>query len=401
MPTGGINYDLAGILAPADPQTFLASDWGKQFRHIPGAQGKFSALLPWRVLNGILEQHRLEPPRLRLTREGKAVPPGSFLSYHGNTRGTGSPIPRLNATALTRELRDGSTLVLDAVDELHPPITKLAEALERIFRVRVQVNAYAGWRTSHGFDLHWDDHDVFILQVAGRKHWKVYTTTRKYPLRRDVEPATEPPSEVLWDGLLEDGDLLYIPRGWWHVAEPLDEPTLHLTVGVNNPTGADLLNWLSDRLRALEQVRRDLPHLATSEEQEEYVDTLHAAIGAAFKPGLIEEFLSDMDASVRPRPHLSLPWAATPDLTPRDSYRVRWNGARSIPIEQNGGEVCVRANGRRWNFAAAAHPLLELLVSGRDLSREDLYARANGSLDASTIDKFVKELLANGLIVLC
>ena len=115
-----------------------------------------------------------------------------------------------------------------------PPITDIAESLERLFRVRIQVNAYAGWRTSHGFDLHWDDHDVFILQVAGRKQWKVYGMTRKYPLAVDVEPTVEKPDAPLWEGMLEDGDLLYIPRGWWHVATPLDEPTLHLTVGVNN-----------------------------------------------------------------------------------------------------------------------------------------------------------------------
>ena len=54
-------------------------------------------------------------------------------------------------------------------------------------------------------------------------------------------------------------DLLYIPRGWWHVATPLDEPTLHLTVGVNNPNGADFLAWYVDRLKTSEDVRRDLP----------------------------------------------------------------------------------------------------------------------------------------------
>ena len=54
--------------------------------------------------------------------------------------------------------------------------------------------------------------------------------------------------------LLEAGDLLYIPRGWWHVAMPLDEPTLHLTVGVNNLTGADFLRWFADRLRRVDDV---------------------------------------------------------------------------------------------------------------------------------------------------
>lgn len=159
--------ELARILAPVAVEEFLQQDLGKRFRHIPGDPGKFAALLPWDVLNRILEQHRLETPRLRLTREGKPVSPDSFLSYTSNTRNT-SRIPRLNATALTAQLRSGATLVLDAVDELHEPIRAIADSLERVFRMRVQVNAYAGWRTSHGFDLHWDDHDVFVLQVSAR-----------------------------------------------------------------------------------------------------------------------------------------------------------------------------------------------------------------------------------------
>jgi hypothetical protein len=144
---------------------FLANDYGQKFVYVPGTPGKFSALLPWPVLNGILEQHRLEPPRLRLTREGKPVPAERYLSFQPNRRSSGRPIPRLNSAELTRELREGATLVLDNVDELHWPIRQLAESLERIFRVRIQVNSYSGWRSSHGFDVHWDDHDVFVLHA--------------------------------------------------------------------------------------------------------------------------------------------------------------------------------------------------------------------------------------------
>ena len=357
-------------------------------------------MLPWSALNGILEQHRLEPPRLRLTREGKAVPPESFISYQANRRKSGQPIPRLNATALTRELRDGATLVLDAVDELHAPVTRVAESLERVFRVRVQVNAYAGWRTSHGFDLHWDDHDVFVLQIAGRKQWKVYGTTRRYPLARDIEPSVEPPSEVLWDGLLSDGDLLYIPRGWWHVATPLDEPTLHLTVGVNNPTGADFLAWFVDRLRSVEQVRRDIPHLSARADQRIFAEGLRDAIINEWRPELVDEYLADLDAKSRPRPHMSLPWTAMDQVVPSGDFRFRWSGTRSTQLSANDadGEVAIDANGRHWRFAAAARPLLEALISGSELTLSDL--RGSG-VDGETIRIFIKELVSNGLVVIC
>jgi hypothetical protein len=394
--------DLTGLLAPLDEQTFLQTCWGQTFQHVAGAKGKFSQLLPWTVLNCILEQHRLDTPRIRLTREGKPVPAASFLSHQTSRKASHISIPRLRTAELTDELRQGATLVLDAVDELHRPITELAAALERVFRVRIQVNAYAGWRTSHGFDLHWDDHDVFILQVAGRKHWKVYGMTRKYPLARDVVPAADPPTEPVWEGLLQDGDLLYIPRGWWHVATPLDEPTLHLTVGVSNPTGADLLTWFVDRLRASEEVRRDLPQFEGLEQQCVYLNHLREIFLRDWRPDLIQRYLNDMDAKSQPRPRLGLPWAAMPGMLPPADFGfcVKWNGPRTPQVARNGpGQIEMAANGRRWKFAEAAAPVLDLLVSGRPCSVVELHEAAAGTLDVNTIRAFLGELVSSGLVV--
>lgn len=392
-------YDLAGILHPIAIDAFLANDYGQKFIYVPGTPGKFSALLPWPVLNDILEQHRLEPPRLRLTREGKPVPAERYLSFQPNRRNTGHPIPRLNSTQLTRELREGATLVLDNVDELYRPIRCLAESLERVFRVRIQVNSYAGWCSSPGFDLHWDDHDVFVLQVAGSKHWKVYGATRPYPLARDVERILDPPSEVLWEQVLQSGDLLYIPRGWWHVAIPLDEPTLHLTVGVSNPTGADFLSWFVDRLRASEIVRQDIPHLRGPGAAQAYAERVRETLVSAWDSALIEEYMAHADANSTARPCFALPWSATGDVLPPTGWQVRWNGNRSVRIETAGGQIAIAAHGRRWRFAAPARPLLELLVSGRECTEDDLNRAAGESLNSRVVRDFIRELAANGLVV--
>jgi hypothetical protein len=365
---------------------------------VPGRSSKFSALLPWPVLNRILEEHRLEPPRLRLTREGKPVPADNWLSWQPNRRKSGSPIPRLDSTALTRELREGATLVLDNVDELHDPVRRMAEALERVFHVRVQVNSYSGFRTAHGFDLHWDDHDVFILQVAGRKRWKVYGMTRQFPLGSDIEAIDEPPTEPLWEGLLEDGDLLYIPRGWWHVATPLDEPTLHLTVGVNNLTGADFLAWFANRLKTAEVVREDLPHVGGAKTLVEYGERLKAAVLEAWRPDLIEEYLSRMDVTARARPSLTLPWAASPGVVPEGDFNVQWSGVRrAILSTDEEGKVSVEALGRKWVFAAGARSVLELLITGEEYGTRQLIAAAG--LDAAIVRAFLRELAAEGLVV--
>jgi hypothetical protein len=390
-------HDLAGLLTPFSTGEFLETCWGQNFLHVPGTPGKFSDLLPWTELNRILEQHRFDTPRLRLTREGQPVSATNFLSYQTNRRRPNQPIARVRAAELQKELRDGATLVIDAVDELHRPITDIAESLERLFRVRIQVNMYAGWRTSHGFDLHWDDHDVFILQVAGRKHWKVYGMTRKYPMARDVEPTTEKPETPIWEGMLDEGDLLYIPRGWWHVAMPLDEPTLHLTVGVNNATGADLLSWFIDRLRTSEDVRRDLPIFGGIEEQSALLNRLRDLFVSEWTPDILQRYLEEGDAKAQPRARLNLPWAPMPSILPSNGdLRVRWSAARKPLLEQVAGEIHLRARGRNWRFAAAAKPILDRLATGETCSADELLA---APLDASTVKVFLKELVSNGLIV--
>lgn len=387
-------HDLAGLLTPLETGPFLRTCWGQNFLHVPGAPGKFADLLPWPALNRILEQHRLDTPRLRLTREGKPVPPTSFLSYSTNRRRPTQSIPRLRASDVSRELRDGATLVLDAVDELHAPVTALAESLESLFRVRIQVNAYAGWRTSHGFDLHWDDHDVFILQIAGRKQWKVYGMTRKYPLSRDVAPTTTKPESPLWKGMMHDGDLLYIPRGWWHVATPLDEPTLHLTIGVNNPTGADLLNWFVERLRASEDVRRDLPVFAGPEQQSALLERLRDSFLHEWNGDLMQQYLDHLDSKSQPRARMNLPWSPTPAVLPPGSFQIKWASPRRPNIEAVDDEIHVIASGRRWRFALAARSILDRLSSGDLCSIEEFH-----HVEAATARAFIRELVENGLVV--
>src|SRR5205085_4854314 len=218
---GSINT-LEKLLEPCLPDEFLQTTWGKTYRHIVGRRGKFAHLLPWNRLNEILGEHRLDFPRLRLARSGKSLPASTYLRYARNVRQR-TTIPRLQSSELTKQIREGATLVLDAVDELNPPLREVAEGLEYFFRERIQINAYAGWHVEKGFDLHFDDHDVFILQVTGRKCWRVYGMTKPYPLPQDRSSAEKPEGDPVWEGILTDGDLLYIPRGWWHIAEPLAE----------------------------------------------------------------------------------------------------------------------------------------------------------------------------------
>lgn len=394
---------LSEILAPRTPGDFINSCWGKTYLHVPGWPGKFSELLPWTRLNEILEQHRLEPPRLRVVMTGEQVPASSFIKYIQNRRRQAAQIPRLRADALIEKLRQGATLVLDAVDEVQPVIRALAEALERDFHVHVQVNAYAGWRTSHGFDLHWDDHDVLVLQVAGRKRWKVYGMTPSSSLAQGKELSGKPPEEVLWDRILEDGDLLYIPRGWWHVALPLDEPTLHLTVGVHNPTGVDLLTWLVDQLRASTEFGMDLPRFADRKRQAAHMLKLKQQLDSAWTSDLLDRYFRNSDERAEPRQRFSLPWSATPEVLPSsDLARVRITAPRATQLQLAalGQAIEIRANRKQWRFAENARIILDSLKDGGSHSIAELCDIGIPTLNREHVRTLLKDLLVHGLIAI-
>jgi hypothetical protein len=61
------------VIAPLTRDQFFTDYWNKSFLAAKGAPGRFTDLLGWDELNAILEQHRLSPPRFRLTHEGRAI----------------------------------------------------------------------------------------------------------------------------------------------------------------------------------------------------------------------------------------------------------------------------------------------------------------------------------------
>src|SRR6266851_3520842 len=120
--------------------------------------------------------------------------------------------------------------------------------------------------------------------------------------RGELSRASVPPAGALADLVLEPGDLLYIPRGCYHVAVPMNEPALHLTLGVKNPRGIDLLLWMAEQTRAAEIANRDLPALANAAEQREYAEALQRALQAALQPNLVEQYFDETGSNLKPRP---------------------------------------------------------------------------------------------------
>lgn len=143
----------------------------------------------------------------------------------------------LDPNRVLERYENGATLVLQAIHHFDGAYAQLSTNLALELDQPVQVNAYLSPPAAQGLDLHFDYHDVIVVQLAGSKRWRVWAPLARTerPMRRGgriAAPALDELGDPIVDGKLEPGDCLVIPRGFPHAAETLAQASDHLTIGV-------------------------------------------------------------------------------------------------------------------------------------------------------------------------
>ncbi|WP_443191995.1 JmjC domain-containing protein [Pseudomonas indica] len=197
----------------------------------------------WRDLDRALYGWEPKERQIRLFKEGAVA----LERYTENYVELGERRTRIVKDILYDHMKSGATLVLNKLQLRSPAIHDYCMAIAQFVGEKTNANAYAAFGGDGSFGKHWDTHDVFALQLIGRKRWKLYKPTFEHPLahQKSTGRKSECPQEPVLDTVLEAGDLLYIPRGWWHEALPIEgEPTLHIAVGTFPIHVVDFLIWL-------------------------------------------------------------------------------------------------------------------------------------------------------------
>ncbi len=391
---------ISAVVSPATPEQFREAYSAQRLLYIKGWADKFSGLFSWHDVNEILLHHQFDFPRMRLLREGKIVPAECYVKHFPNRRQSGAFRAKLIRGLFIEQVRTGATLVIDDVHEMCSSIMDLATRIEEFVHERVQVNAYVGWESARALDLHWDDHDVVAIQLLGNKKWSIHGMTRSYPL--SLESPVPPTSEPCSEEVLETGDLLYVPRGWWHHVFPLGGPSIHLTFGIYRQKGIDLMDWLTEKLRSEEIFRQDLPRFATAEQETVLLEEMRLKLLAQWDGTMLQRFFQETDGMVGPTLQAGFPWTLISkgaDLP--DDMEVRLSSLRPVRPELNPEENTIRflANGKRWKFAAQAAPILQELDQSSRSIRE-LCTAVSESISAEASREFLLELLRQGLITL-
>jgi ribosomal protein L16 Arg81 hydroxylase len=388
---------LARFMAPIRAEEFLERYWSRRYLHISGQERKFADLFSWDQLDRVLEGQRVDGPEiapghpvLRLKHKQRTIPlPVTYNPRDGRAR--------LDAAGLYRLFRQGASFVLNRVDELSHRVRNAAEGLSASFGGHVSVNLYASAGHEEGFGLHWDDHDVFVVQLSGTKVWSLYGPTRAYPLsQRDDVPA--PLGEPLETVLLQTGDCLYLPKGHWHNVRGQDDPSLHLTFGVTNVTGVDVLRWLIlDELARDELFRADVPRFAAPEGRAAWARAIREKLIQLWNDEtLLGRFLARHESMLPGRPHLSFAALFGGQSPAGRMYRLVAQTAPTLTRDEEKGTVCLCAGGREHVFPVRSEAILRRLGDLDVVPSEELAACAN--LEPVEQEALMTELLEAGVV---
>jgi hypothetical protein len=136
---------------------------------------------------------------------------------------------------------------------LSPPLAELARALEMLLHQPVTTSAF--WsRGGMRAPVHYDDHDLLVVQLTGEKRWYVASGPSELPnVWRNAPAGVELGAHESFD--VRPGDLVYLPRGTLHSVDSAGE-SLHLSIGFTPLTVRELVIAALDQLADVDRTLR-------------------------------------------------------------------------------------------------------------------------------------------------
>lgn len=137
------------------------------------------------------------------------------------------------------------SLLVQAVDQWVPEVHQLLQDFRFIPNWRLDdiMISFAPDQGSVG--PHFDYYDVFLLQGAGKRHWKVGQMCNADSPQLDGTTLNLLKNfEQTDEWILETGDMLYIPPGIAHWGVAIDQ-SITYSIGFRAPSHSDILNELS------------------------------------------------------------------------------------------------------------------------------------------------------------
>jgi ribosomal protein L16 Arg81 hydroxylase len=317
-------------------------------------------LVGWPELNAAINLIEPDERTFQLFQQG-------LIAQHNYTRDVvefGRQRRRLQKSTFFDYLRGGATLVLNRFETHSVECQRLCAEIARFASLPTTSNAYLSYTGEGTFGKHWDTHDVFAIQMIGRKRWQVFAPTFPLPLSHHTSGSfsQQDIGAAQLDVILEEGDVLYLPRGWWHQAIPLDEPSLHFSIGAYAATIHDFLMWVcSQWLPLQDDARRAFSATSVSQLKGDIFERLRRA---ALDSKAMRQFELELQHRERHHAEIDLARHVTALHVPvQDAARLRLTGTVATPLQSP--QVVV--NGEVLQLDRLSHIIVAALRGGASM----------------------------------
>ena len=179
--------------------------------------------------SGTLQQYLnnplLTPSWVTLLSNGKIVPlePAALLKVVQNKE-----LIFMDKELIERHLESGGALLLEGVDILDPAINAFVAKLDCTLPCALSnCVAFLSQRGSEAYPGHCDTDDVLVVQIEGRKQWRIFAPQQRRYVGNILEESQLGPCVA--ELTLEPGDVLYIRAGVPHHCETKSDYSLHLS----------------------------------------------------------------------------------------------------------------------------------------------------------------------------
>ena len=383
---------LEWLLRPITVGQFFSEYWERRpltlCRNNPGY---FDALLSLDAIDRALTGLDLRYPNVVLKNAARDVAPEEYTVDGG----------ALDVARLYQLFAAGSTVTLAYMDTVIPPLTGLCRGLESVFSHPFQANVYLTPPGNQGAKVHYDTHDVFVLQVAGSKRWVTYGAPVGLPLKNQhFDAAAHPVGEPELQFELSAGDVAYIPRGHLHEAIATNSVSLHITVGVLAYTWTDfLLEAVADACLNDVAFRKALPPgfardgVPEAQTREIFGRLLQSLSERAYPERILERFVDEFLASCPPLLRGQMAQlAALEHIDLETTLEVRPHLIARVQIDAQ--SVSVHHFGRRITFPAHVAPAIRFALGEKRFAIRDM----PGELDDSGKLTLARRLVREGLL---
>lgn len=285
------------------------------------------------------------------------------------------------------------TLLVQAVDHHIPEVAALLTSFRFIPNWRIDDVMVSYATEGGGVGPHYDQYDVFLIQGAGQRRWRIgQKCDANSPLLPHEDLRLLADFEATDEWLLNPGDILYVPPGIAHDGIAVGDDCMTYSIGFRAPSWAELIAEYSEWSAS-----------AISEDHR-YTD---AQLNRQGNPGEISsEALTKLQAVVLAdlsNPEAFARWFGAYSTTPKYP-EVDWSPEEPVTVEQlrkllETGAVLVRNPASRFAFVRQGDNAVDLFVNGEFYCCEGSTASFAEKLCASEMFKLTTNKRAVPLLL--